>query len=350
MNLTLPNGGRNWEQLDKDIEYLGPTLAASKHGYKNVQSMETSIRNHNRGQNKAVRGYERKISIAEHVASNVTGEIPADIERQLLSTETLQIIQLTVDHTYQRFVIDSHVRQMAEHWNWLGAGLLTVSLRNSGGVNVYAVIDGQQRLAALKLLGYKEAPCRIYVDLTTTQEAELYELLNKNKKINFDSIFKSRLMRGEEKAKMINMAVEQVNYHLDPEHKHHGPKAKGGHFYIQSMSEMERIYNAGGVTLIMDTLRFVNATWAPDYLGNQQQVIAGVATFLQTYPEANMKELTEKLQKQGIAKTIQNAIQWTAVHGKGTGSNSRGKSFSETMLACYNERRQDANRIKSKVI
>lgn len=276
-------------------------------------------------------------------------EIPEEIQQQLLSVEMLPVDSLIVDTTYQRDFDAAQVAKMANEWNWLGCRTLAVSLRNNGNKNEYAVIDGQQRLGAIKLKGFKEAPCNIYIDLTQEQEALLYELLNKNKKLGFNDIFKSRLMRGEEVANGIDIACRSVGYHLDPERKHSGEEAKDTHFYIQTMAELERIYKDGGITHLMDTLKFIKSVWAPEYLGKQQMVLAGVATFLKQYPKANHKELRGKLQKTGMVKTIQTAIQFQAVHGKGiVGGNSRGKAFCEAMLIIYNHGRQEANRIKSK--
>ena len=307
--------------------------------------MLSSIRAHENAKGSHDRKAERFNRIATVKGIN-TGEIPPEIEKQLLSVETLEIKDLVVDHRYQRDESSYHVRQMAEHWSWLGCGTLAVSLRPTAQGNQYAVIDGQQRLGALKLLGYTEAPCRIYMDLTHVQEAELYELLNKSKKPGFNDLFKSRLSRGEEKANYIRVGIEQVDYYLDPErHRTHN------HFYIQSMVELERIYDLGGVILIMGTLRFIKATYAPEPLGAQQKVLAGVSTFLRDYPEADLKELSEKLRRQGILKTLQNSIQWTAVHGRsGTSGGMYGRAFCEAMLACYNERRQEANRVRSKYV
>lgn len=272
-------------------------------------------------------------------------EIPEEIEKQLLSVEMLPVDSLFIDPDYQRPFDAARVAQMANNWDWLGCGSLAVSMRDDGK---YAVLDGQQRLGAIRLQGFKEAPCRIYIDLSKNQEAALFELLNKNKKPGFNDLFKSRLMRGEEKARMINMACEQVGYHLDPESKHHGPKSKDNHFYIQTMSEVERIYNEGGVTHLMDTLKFIKSVWAPEPWQNQQMMLAGVATFLKLYPKASLPEMRGKLIKQGINKTTQMALQYLAVHGKQGGGNNRGRAFAEGMLITYNANRQEGNRIKSK--
>lgn len=288
------------------------------------------------------------LKVKKTAAEEEQVNIPDEIEKQLLSVEMLPVDSLILDHTYQRDFDAARVTKIANEWNWLGCGTLAVSLRNNVGKNEYAVIDGQQRLGAIKLKGFKEAPCRIYVDLNQQQEAELYELLNKNKKLGFNDIFKSRLMRGEEVAHGIEIAVNTIGYHLDPERRHSGENAKDTHFYIQTMAELERIYKEHGISHLMDTLKFIKAVWAPEYLGQQQMVLAGVATFLKQYPKANLKELQEKLKKAGMNKCLQTALQFQSVHGKGMGSNTRGRAFCEGMLIIYNHGKQEANRIKSK--
>lgn len=285
--------------------------------------------------------------------SKVTGdvqEIPEDIEKQLISIEMLPVEDLFIDRAYQRDLDRARTITMANNWNWLACGSLAVSLRvGEDGKNTYAVLDGQQRLGAIKHLKFREAPCRIYVDLTQEQESELYELLNKSKKPTYNDLFKSRLMRGEHIAKHINMAVEQLNYHLDPERRHHGEQAKDTHFYIQTMSEMERIYKAGGVTHVMDTMRLYRDLWAPEYVMQQQMVLAGIATFLKDYKDIRKTELVQKVKREGQMKMVQKALQYQAVHGKASSSgNSRGRSYAEAMLIVYNANRQEGNRVRSK--
>lgn len=276
-------------------------------------------------------------------------EIPSEIEKQLLSIDMLPVDELFIDRAYQRDLDSSRTINMANNWNWLACGSLVVSLRNGeDGKNRYAVIDGQQRLHAIKHLKFNEAPCRIYLDLTQIQEAELYELLNKNKKPTYNDLFKSRLLRGEQMAKSINMAAEQVNYHLDFERRHHSEHSKDAHFYIQTMAELERIYKIGGVTLIMDTLRMYRDLWAPDYVNNQQMVLAGIATFLKDYPSVKKIELVQKIRREGQMKMLQKALQYQAVHGKQGGSNTRGRAYAEAMLIVYNTNRQESNRVRSK--
>lgn len=242
---------------------------------------------------------------------------------------------------------------MAREWNWLGCGTLVVSLRNTPSGSTYSVIDGQQRLTAIKQLGFKEAPCRIYIDLSKEQEAELFELLNHNKKPGFNDLFKSRLMRDEKIAKAIELACTQIGYHLDPERKHAGESSKDKHFYIQTMPELERIYKRGGVVLIMDTLRLLKDIWEPEFIQQQQMALSGISVFVQRYlQDVNRRELISKMKKEGQMKVVQKAYQWLSVHGGGGGGGSygsRGQAYAEVMLTIYNHNRQESNRIRSKI-
>lgn len=276
-------------------------------------------------------------------------EIPADIERQLLATETILVSQLIIDKNFQRDLDFTRANKMAREWNWLACGPLVVSLRQGGTMrsngkarNIYSVLDGQQRLHAIKLLGFKEAPCRIYCDLTEKQEAELFELLNKAKLPTFNDLFKSRMVRGEEVASAINAAVKSVGWELDPERRHTTPR------HIQTMKEMESLYHLGKAALIMDTLRFINDIWPRELLGQQAMIISGIGRFLNVYgKEVDLKSMKEKMARIGQIKMVQQAFQYGAARGRSS-AGSRGLFMQEAMLMLYNSNRKDEYRVKSK--
>lgn len=275
--------------------------------------------------------------------------IPPEIEKQLLTVEMIPIDQLIVDRNYQREKDQDRVTNMKLHWNWMACGTLTVSLRNGkNDKSEYALIDGQQRHYTIKELGYTEAPCRVYVDLTEKQEAELFELLNTAKKPNYNDLFKSRLNRGEEKARYINTAVETVGYHLDPERRRTSSLSHlSGHYYLQTMRELERIFNQGGSLLIIDTLKLYKECFGGEHVGKQAMVISGIARFLRTYKTFNRTDLITKMKRAGVDKIVQLAYQWVSVHGRSGGENV-SRAFCEAMLSVYNQNRQEENRIKSK--
>lgn len=275
--------------------------------------------------------------------------IPHDIERQLLAIEMIPVNQLVIDRKFQREFDLTRSNKMAREWNWLACGNLAVSLR-PGGVqrgnkqrNVYSVLDGQQRLGSIKALGFKNAPCRIYIDLTEKQEAELFELLNKAKQPTFNDIFKSRLLRGEEKASAIDAAVHSVGWELDPERRH------TTWHHIQTMIEMEKLFDMGKSGLIMDTLRFIREIWPNELLGHQAMILAGIGRFLNTYSkDVDLKSMKEKMHRIGQTKMVQNAFQYAAARGQ-SATGTRSIAMCEAMLMLYNQNRKDEHRVKSKL-
>lgn len=281
-------------------------------------------------------------------AAPMSLDIPPDIERQLLTVDMIPVSQLSVEHKYQRPLDTTRVNKLVREWDWNACGHLAISLRPGGVMrgngksrNLYNVLDGQQRLGAIRILGFKEAPCRIYVDLTDKQEAELYERLNNAKKPTFNDLFKSRISRGEDVATSIDLAVRSVGWELDPERKHNTAR------HIQTMQEMERIFNLGKSALIMDTLRFINEVWPGELLGHQAMIIAGVSRFLHFYNrEVELKSMKDKMKRVGQLKMTQMAFQYAAA--RGGMSSGKGMVMQEAMLMLYNQNRKDENRVKSK--
>lgn len=283
------------------------------------------------------------------VADEATQKVPLYIEKQLLSVEMLPTEALVVDHNYQREEDVYRVNKMVKEWEWQACGHLAVSLRKGPKNSYYAVIDGQQRLSAIRQMNFSEAPCRIYIDLNKTQEAELYEKLNNSKKPSYNDLFKSRLARKEEQAVAINSAAESVGYHLDFARKRAGGDNSGtSHFYIQTMIEMDKMYTNGGIQHIIEVLRFIKSVYAGEALRQQAMVISGISTFIKRYPNVNRTELADKMRREGQIKLTQNALAWQALQGNVSGGGSRMIAFSEAMLLLYNRNRQEANRIKSR--
>lgn len=274
-------------------------------------------------------------------------DVPPEIERKLLTVEWIPVDQLNVDHKYQRELDSARVNKMAREWNWNACGHLAVSLREgtqrhsaTRRHNAYNVLDGQQRLGSIKILGFKEAPCRVYIDLTDKEEAELFELLNNAKKPTFNDLFKSRVVRGEDMAGAINAAVTSVGWYLDPERKHKTAR------HIQSMQELVKMFDLGKSALIMDTLRFIAEIWPNELLGHQAMILAGVSRFLHHYGrDVEIKQMKEKMIRLGQTKMVQQAWQYAAARG---GVSSKGLVFQEAMLMVYNQNRKEENRVKSK--
>lgn len=82
--------------------------------------------------------------------------------------------ELKVDPAYQR-ALKPHHKKIAKNFNKKAAGFLHVNIRPD--YNQYT-IDGQQRCAAMILLGIVTWPAHIHTLATVQEEAELFNILN----------------------------------------------------------------------------------------------------------------------------------------------------------------------------
>lgn len=96
---------------------------------------------------------------------------------------TLSVEDIFADYTYQRELDAPRVKRMAAEWNRRLVGIVEVSDRGTFATPRYAVVDGQHRWAAARLLD--PAPMlvvNVHEGLTVDEEAQLFDGLNRNRK------------------------------------------------------------------------------------------------------------------------------------------------------------------------
>lgn len=108
----------------------------------------------------------------------------------------LKVADLIVDPDVQRDLDQRRVAKIAEDLNLEALGVVTVSHRANG---TYHIIDGQHRVAALKVAGGEgdKVMCRVFDDLAVQEEAELFRLLNNTAKPMAVDLFRVRVVEGE---------------------------------------------------------------------------------------------------------------------------------------------------------
>jgi len=89
--------------------------------------------------------------------------------------------ELKVDSEYQRPLTGSRVDRLANDWNWIACGVLTVALRGPGSGDYY-LIDGQHRWAAARRAEISELPCMVFETSEHTDEARGFLDANTNRK------------------------------------------------------------------------------------------------------------------------------------------------------------------------
>lgn len=116
-------------------------------------------------------------------------------------TRVMEILagSLTFDDRYQRDLVPARVKKLAEKLDLDAIGIVTVSRRKVRGKEVFVVVDGQHRIAALLHHGFGEwkVKCNVYDDLDPEDEAALFRELNDTRRITAYDDFRAGLVEGD---------------------------------------------------------------------------------------------------------------------------------------------------------
>lgn len=91
----------------------------------------------------------------------------------------ISLDKLNIDLRTQRNLMEGQVKKIVKEFSPSAFGRIIISM-NPDENGKHHIQDGQHRVAALKLLGYEEAPCIMVDAQTTKKEAENFLLINLN--------------------------------------------------------------------------------------------------------------------------------------------------------------------------
>lgn len=182
--------------------------------------------------------------------------------------------EVFADLTYQRVPDPRRIRKMADEWDRRLGGILEVSDRGEAAQPRFAVVDGQHRWAAAKLL--EQSPmlvANVHTGLTVAEEAALFDKLNRQRKQTnaWDHHWKSR--RAAEDPDVL--AIDQVairnglTVEMSPTDK-----------CIACVAALEKVVKLGGTALLDDVLQLVVAAWAGRRDSLDAPLIHGLALVL----------------------------------------------------------------------
>lgn len=190
--------------------------------------------------------------------------------------EYVPVEQILIDQRYQRPLSRQKVKAIADDFDPAVAGVLLLSLRDSGDLYV---IDGQHRHAAMLKVGYTPAKCEIKAGLTLAEEARLYRLANTSRK-NPEALdlFRARLVEGDPVAVAINAVIEKCKLAIqyDRTKGHHWGRK---HRHTWAVGALEDIYKKGGSDLLEYLLTMAMEAWPDDYDALSRRVLEGLLEF-----------------------------------------------------------------------
>lgn len=181
--------------------------------------------------------------------------------------------ELFVDPAFQRDLDETRAQRIANTWNRRLLGIIEVSDRGPDAAPRYAVIDGQHRWAAARLL--TDPPplvVNVHEGLTVAQEAELFDKLNRwRKQTNTWDHWRARRVAGDQAVLDIERVATRngLTVHMSP--------ADGT---IACVSVLEKIVKLGGLDLLNDTLSLITEIWGPRRDALEASIVHGLALVL----------------------------------------------------------------------
>lgn len=263
-----------------------------------------------------------------------------ELEEHYFGIEWIATDNLMVDPTYQRPMVASMVKVIADAWDWKAVRTLAVSLRKGeNGANYYAVIDGQQRLTAARECNVDRLPCQVYIDLTPEQEAALFLKLNNSRKPTANDMFRAKLANGDAEAKMLVRAIEDSGFELDLTNAKGGAGSKTyGSVAVNSITSVLHAYRSGGIMHLRSVLNILHG-WHGQHLAVSADMITGISEVLLRHRgKVEMSRLTKVLADETPTQIVGMAIQLIAGERAASFSGSkRSDAICRVIVNKYNK-------------
>lgn len=201
-------------------------------------------------------------------------------------------------------------------------GYIVVSFRDGW----YYVVDGQHRReGAIQFLGdsSQQVQCRVFEGLTSEQEAELFLMLNDQKKQDAMSKYKVSLTAGRGR----ECDVERICRSLDLRIGRDKSCEE-----IGCVSALLRVYDKHGPASFSFSMRVIRDAYGFD--GFKQQTISAVALVKDRYGDSIDEEtLVDRLRKKGLVALNQSAKSMKEATG-----NPADQCYAYAMIQFYNLR------------
>lgn len=198
----------------------------------------------------------------------------------------LAVSSLIVDPDIQRNLDQRRVNQIAEHLNLDALGVITVNHRANGS---YHVVDGQHRVAAVRLAGgeTEKVLCRIFDSLNREDEAKLFRLLNNTAKPMAIDLFKVRVIEGDPVAVELNRIVHEHGWTVSTNNTSRT---------FSAVAALERVYRLAPIAAERAVSTLTRAWGNDDNTGVDGRLVEGIGrVFARHGDSVDASDLTARL-------------------------------------------------------
>lgn len=212
---------------------------------------------------------------------------------------------LRIDETFQRRIDWNRVGRLAESFVDDAVGVVTVSLRDNGGLYL---VDGQHRVqAALKAGRDKNTytvQARVFEGMSHAEEAELFRLLNNAERVPAFDKFRARIIEGDEVALTLLAELTRNGFAL-----RYAGKSIGS---FSAVAALEWVYAGASVTEetpntrgVADLLYVAGNAFDHKPAGVGPNLVRGIGMFVTRHrDQINLDRLIQKIREYGDARKL----------------------------------------------
>lgn len=197
----------------------------------------------------------------------------------------------------QRAENDRNVRRIAENFNPELFGVITVA--NKNGVDRYHVIDGQHRVAALKLMGYTDqlVPAVVREIHTAHEAAEVFIGLNSARKPGAIDHFRAAVTAQHPAECEVSALLAALGFRVGFD--------AGKPNVIAAVTALMAVHSAHGPQVLKGALETIKATWPHERDALNGAVIQGYGTLLAEHAhEIDTRRLVSTVSKKHTATNL----------------------------------------------
>lgn len=191
-------------------------------------------------------------------------DIPQRIEEVVLG-------QVTTGN-YQRPISQARANRIAASFDPAKLGVLVVSHRPDGS---YTILDGQHRMAALRMKNIERAMAIVLEGMTLEQEADYFRRQNENAAtLNCYDLFNAGVVALDPHYLAIDAILRTHNFIASH---------NSGPGQVTAVSALSRIALMFGFDVLDRVFDYITATWPTDTVIVRREMLAGLAEFVSRY-------------------------------------------------------------------
>ena len=191
--------------------------------------------------------------------------------RYMQSIERVPLNEISIE-TYQRVLNNARVKRIADNFDPARVGVLLLSKR---GPHIYAIVDGQHRLCAMRQIGVQDAVCIVVVGMTYEDEANYFRIQSRDSNpLNAYSLYKAGVEAKDEHFLRIEAILEKNQYTV-------GLKAEP--MVITAVNTLSRVMTVQGERALDLALQCIRLAWHGDSTALRREMLAGISEFARRY-------------------------------------------------------------------